>query len=100
MKTKKWADVRRRLSPEREKATREWVAKRVIEADLASMRKMVGKTQVEVSRDAAIAQGELSKIERRGDHLVSTLRKYVTALGGELDVVARFGDKTVKLHGV
>ncbi|OGQ85615.1 MAG: transcriptional regulator [Deltaproteobacteria bacterium RIFOXYA12_FULL_58_15] len=100
MKTKKWTDVRRQLSPEREKATRKWVAKKVLEADLASMRKLVGKTQTQVSESAAIAQGELSKLERRDDHLVSTLRRYVTALGGELDIIARFGDKMIKLRGV
>ena len=100
MKTKKWADVRRQLSPAREMATREWVAQRVLEADLASMRKLVGKTQEQVSASAAIAQGELSKLERREDHLVSTLRRYVAALGGELDIIARFGDKMIKLRGV
>jgi hypothetical protein len=34
------------------------------------------------------------------EDIVASLRRYVEALGGELEVIARFGDKTVKLHGV
>ena len=49
---------------------------------------------------ADFAQSELSKIERREDHLLSTLRKYVEALGGELEVVAVLGDKRIRLRGV
>ena len=45
-------------------------------------------------------QSEVSKAERRDDHLLSTLRRYIEALGGELEVVARFGDKSVRLKGV
>ena len=61
---------------------------------------MAGKTQVELAKDAEIAQGELSRIERRDDHLLSTLRKYVEALGGDLEVVAVFNDRRVRLRGV
>jgi hypothetical protein len=43
---------------------------------------------------------ELSKIERRDDHLLSTLRRYVAALGGELEVVAVFGNERIALKGV
>jgi hypothetical protein len=38
------------------------------------------KTQEQMSESAAFAQGELSKLERRDDHLVSTLRRYVDAM--------------------
>jgi hypothetical protein len=45
-------------------------------------------------------QSELSKAERRSDHRVSTLRLYVEALGGELEIFARFGSERVRLEGV
>jgi hypothetical protein len=41
----------------------------------------------------------LRERQRLGD-LRATLKLYIEALGGALDLVARFGDKTVKLHGV
>jgi hypothetical protein len=39
-------------------------------------------------------------MEHEEDHRLSTLRKYVAALGGELDVVAVLGDKRISLRGV
>ena len=46
------------------------------------------------------AQGEISQFENRPDHMLSTLRAYVRALGGKLEVIARFGDKSVRLRDV
>ena len=68
--------------------------------NLLAVRELLGKTQVQLARKAKMSQADLSKTERRTDHLLSTLRRYVEALGGELDVIARFGDKQVRLRGV
>lgn len=76
------------------------LAQEHLEANLRAVREMAGKTQVELARAAGVSQAELSRNESAGDHLVSTLRRYAEALGGELEVLARFGDKTVKLRGV
>jgi len=78
----------------------EEIAREDLELNLKAVRELAGKTQAEVAETAGASQGEVSIIERRKDHLVSTLRRYVEALGGELEVVARFGDKAVKLRGV
>ena len=43
---------------------------------------------------------EWSIFERRDDHLISTLRRYVTALGGELEVVDVFDNKRIALKGI
>jgi DNA-binding XRE family transcriptional regulator len=83
-----------------ERQARAELAKEHLEANLRAVREMAGKTQVELAREAGISQAELSRNESAGDHLVSTLRRYVEALGGELEILARFGDKTVKLRGV
>jgi predicted transcriptional regulator len=76
------------------------LAKEHLQANLRAVREMAGKTQVELAREAGVSQAELSRNESAGDHLVSTLRRYVEALGGELEILARFGDKTVKLRGM
>ncbi len=44
------------------------------------------------------SQSQVSETERRQDVRLSTLRSYVEALGGELEVIANFGDKRIKLH--
>lgn len=43
------------------------------------------------------SQGEVSKIEHRADMYVSTLRCYVEAMGGELEIIARFPDGAVRI---
>jgi len=47
-----------------------------------------------------VSQIEVSRAERRTDHRVSTLRRYVQALGGDLVVSARFGRRLIPLRGV
>jgi len=72
----------------------------VEELTLQELRKGLSKTQVDVARSAEMTQGELSRLEARGDHRISTLRRYVEALGGELEVAAVFGGRRVKLTEV
>lgn len=67
---------------------------------LAELRRMRGLTQVEAATAAGMDQSELSKAERRADHRLSTLQRYVEALGGKLEVFARFGSKRVRLKEI
>lgn len=98
---KAWKDIKKEhLSNEEIEKSREWAEKKVLEMNLQALRKLIGKTQEELAEAVKMAQGELSKVERRRDHLVSTLRKYVEALGGKLEIAARFDDKIIRLKGV
>ena len=81
-------------------ANKRWVEEEILEMNLQALRELLGKTQEELTQLAETAQSELSRAERRDDHLVSTLRRYVEALGGELEVVASFGKKRIRLQGV
>ena len=71
-----------------------------LEVTLRELRKLAGKTQEETAGAAGMAQSEVSRIEGQRDALVTTLRRYVEALGGELKLVARFGNHTMKLSGI
>lgn len=64
---------------------------------LSEVRHLVGKSQQEVADTLGIKQPSLSKLEKRGDMQVSTLRKIIKALGGELEVLARFPKGTVRI---
>jgi hypothetical protein len=86
-----------RLSPEAEARVRARVEAEVEELTLKAMRQDLELTQSEVGRSADMTQSELSRLESRSDHLTSTLRRYVEALGGELEITAVFGDRRVKL---
>src|SRR5580704_7606673 len=64
---------------------------------LSEVRQLAGKSQQEVAETLGMKQPSLSKLERQGDMQISTLRKIVKALGGELEVLARFPKGTVKI---
>lgn len=55
---------------------------------LRGLRESVGRTQGDVARRVSMTQPQLSRVEGRRDHLTSTLRKYVQALGGKIEVAA------------
>ena len=65
---------------------------------LSEIRERAGKTQQEVAESLNIKQPSLSKLEKQSDMQISTLRRIVTALGGELEVSARFPAGTVKIE--
>ena len=60
--------------------------------DLTALRRSRGQTQREVAQTMGVSQANISRIERGEDAQISTLRKYVRALGGELELRATFQD--------
>lgn len=78
-------------------------AKKGVRLTLRTVREAVGKTQLDVSREAQMNQGDVSRLEARsnlGDCQVGTLIRYIHGLGGELELIARFGDKRITVVGV
>lgn len=65
---------------------------------LKDLRRAFHKTQAEVARVLKTDQSEISRIERRTDLFVSTLREYVRALGGELEIHAVLPTGRVRLR--
>lgn len=65
---------------------------------LRDVRKDLGRTQVQVAKEAGMSQGDLSRLERRSDHLLSTLERYAEALGGQLDVAVIRGERRYPLE--
>lgn len=61
---------------------------------LAEIRKSIGLTQTELAEILGISQARVSKIERGEVSGIDTIRAYVAALGGSVDVVATLGDRT------
>ena len=65
--------------------------------DLRALREAAGLTQEELAQRVAVTQSQLSKLERREDYRLSTLRRYVAALGGQLEIVAVVDGKRIRL---
>ena len=60
------------------------------EASLREIRKARLRSQTKVAKLLKVNQAAVSKLERRTDMYVSTLRSYIEAMGGSLDIVAHF----------
>lgn len=102
MRVHRWSELKHKTSPARRATNRRWAKEEShrldrVEMNLKALRESLGKTQVELAQALDLSQAELSASERRDDRLVSTLRRYVEALGGELEVVAHIGDKHIRL---
>ncbi len=67
---------------------------------LARLREAREKTQVALAGALGVSQSNVSRIERQDDLYLSTLREYVEALGGRLQLAAVFPDQTILLTGV
>ena len=63
------------------------------ELSLQDLRKAMNRTQVELAKTLNVGQDTVSRYEQRTDMLLSTLQEYVHAMGGELDLVARFPNR-------
>lgn len=71
------------------------------ELTLRDLRKARDLTQERMAEMLEIGQDSVSRLEQRSDLLLSTLRSYVSAMGGSLELVARFPDRpAVTLSGL
>ena len=94
---KKFAELREAMDEERVGRNAERAAGVLAAMDLNELRGALGVTQEELAGQLSIAQSNVSRLERRQDMLVSTLREVVAALGGELHVLAVFPEGAVEL---
>lgn len=101
MSTKSWKALKdSKLSAGALERVRARAEKEAAELSLKALREALDVTQSELSRNADMTQSELSRLESRSDHLTSTLRRYIEALGGELEITAVIGNRRVKLTKV
>jgi transcriptional regulator with XRE-family HTH domain len=93
----KWRDIRGTHSPELEAE----IARRVKEAagvmTLYQLREARSLTQVNLAKVLNVNQGAVSRMEKRTDMYVSTLRNFIQAMGGQLQVKAIFPEGEVEI---
>ncbi|HVC20544.1 MAG TPA: XRE family transcriptional regulator [Vicinamibacterales bacterium] len=95
---RKFAELRAQLSPEARARVDARVQQALAEMPLKEVRRAHALAQNEIGEMLGMAQPEVSKLEQRSDCLISTVRRYIEALGGELDIVARFPNGTVRIN--
>lgn len=93
-----FTELRNRMSPEARQRIERRVRKTLLEMDLQEVRQRVaGVTQSELAELMDVTQGAISQLENRHDALLSKLAEYIHALGGELELIARFPDADVRI---
>jgi predicted transcriptional regulator len=91
--TKDFTPARRVLTAEKAAALREAMT-------LEELRKARDLSQETVAETLAVGQPAVAKLEKRADMHVSNLRRYIEALGGTLEITARFPDADVIISKV
>lgn len=94
---KPFAELRARMTPESLARAHAEALRLTEEMELGEVRRALKLSQQEIGRTLGVGQGAVAKIERRTDMYVSTLRRYIEAIGGELEIVARFHGHAIKI---
>ena len=95
--TKKFTELRAKLSPERQVRVRERTREMLKEMPLQELRQARKLSQEAIATVLGAKQASISKLEHRADMYVSTLRSYIEAMGGTLEIVAQFPDGEVRI---
>jgi transcriptional regulator with XRE-family HTH domain len=86
------------LPKKRQQAIKKRAAELIAEeTTLRQLREARERSQVEVAKQLHIKQAAVSKLERRTDMYLSTLRGFIEAMGGKLEIVARFPNQAVRI---
>ena len=94
---KKFSDLRAQMSPEAQARVEAKAQELLAEMPLNELRQARGLSQKMLSEVLQVQQPAIAKMERRTDMYISTLRSHIEAMGGQLEVIARFPDGAVKI---
>lgn len=94
---KKFADLRAKMKPEARERAHAKATAMLAEMPLNELRQARGLSQKVLAEVLNVQQPSIAKLEKRTDMYVSTLRSHIRAMGGELEVIARFPDGNVKI---
>ena len=95
--TKKFNKLWDKMSPERKAKIDGKVKETLAVMPLQELRNARGLSQKMLAETLHIQQPAIAKMEKRTDMYISTLRSHIMAMGGELEVIARFPDGDVKI---
>jgi predicted transcriptional regulator len=94
---KKFSELEAKMSPERRARIAQKVKEALAEMPLNELRNARGLSQQMLAETLHIQQPAIAKLEKRTDMYISTLRSHIKAMGGELEVIAKFPDGDVKI---
>lgn len=96
---KKFSELREQMSPQARAEANEIASKLRADYPLHELRRARGLSQDVIAKTLHVSQANVSKIEQRTDMYISTLRSHIRAMGGELEIRAKFPDGDVVVSG-
>lgn len=94
---RKFSDLVAKKSPEWRADVQQLAEEMRREMDLAQLRTARQLSQAALGEILHVEQPAVAKLEKRTDMYVSTLRRFIEAMGGELEITARFPDHAVRI---
>jgi hypothetical protein len=95
--TNKFSDLRAMMKPEARGRANLKAKEMLAEMPLNELRQARGLSQKMLAEVLRVQQPSIAKMEKRTDMYLSTLRSHIEAMGGKLEVVARFPDGAIKI---
>lgn len=95
---KPYKNLRDKMSPKAREAAQKKAQQLLAELPLQELRQARHLSQVQLANVLHVQQGAISKMERRTDMYVSTLRSFIKAMGGDLKIIAQFPDGEVQIN--
>ena len=94
----KFRTIREKMDPERQERIRKRTEELLAELPLQELRQARALSQQELAEVLGLNQATVSKLERRTDMYLSSLRRFVEAMGGELEISASFPEGKVRIQ--
>lgn len=95
---KKFNDLIAGMPAERQARIEVRVQNELTEMALQELRQAMQLTQQQLASELAMNQAAISKMERQSDMYISTLRRFLQAMGAELRIIAHFADQDILIN--
>ena len=92
-----FSELRAKMTPEARERSQQKAAELLARMPLAELRHARQLSQEQLANVLHVKQASVSKLERRTDMYISTLRSFIRAMGGDLEITARFPDGSVSI---
>jgi predicted XRE-type DNA-binding protein len=93
-----YKELQAKMSPESRARAKAMAREMMAEMPLNELRQARGLSQKMLAEVLHVQQPAIAKLEKRTDMYISTLRSHIEAMGGQLEVVARFPDGSVRIN--
>ena len=98
IRTRPFSELRAKMSPASRERVEKMAQQMLAEMPLSAIRHAQAMSQMHLAEILKINQASVSKLERRVDMNISTLRKFIESMGGKLEINAVFPGGTVQIN--